>query len=207
MIQDAQGKKEKAEVLNMDYDGSLIKDRFGYKFFRDEYKPLGVILSFRGKMEVTDNLIDLEDALSKDYIYSNDAINFCWEIPNLNNLGAVFFQRLFCTYVSLLLRQYEDQPLKISGDDILLILPEDETSSSKEIKTQKVSVSITKTLANNVTVGHLGINIFAGEKAPNFAGNIKRLKDPQTLSDFVSQVEYLFYSTVNSCFVATTKVI
>lgn len=187
-------------VLKMDYDGSLIKEPFGYKYFRNEYRPLGVILSFRGKMEVTDHLIDLEDSLTKDFIYSDDAINFCWEIPNLNNLGAVFFQRLFCTYVSLLLRQFENQPIKISGDDILLV-------SENSEETKKVSVSITKTHANNLTVGHLGINICAGSKAPEFAGNIESLSNTERLKNFVKLVEELFHSTVYSCFIATTKVI
>jgi hypothetical protein len=204
---------EEQEVLKLEYDGSLIKDRFGYKFFGNNYNPLGVILSFQGKMEVTENLIDLEDALEKDYIYSDDAINFCWEIPNLNNLGAVFFQRLFNTYVSLLLRQFEtSKSILISGDDILVFSENYSSLSTKslaEYKTlgKKVSVSITKTLSNNITVGHLGINLFAGNKAPSFAGDVESLRDPALLKDFVRKVEHLFYSTLSSCFVATTKVI
>ena len=77
------------------YEGSLIKERFAYRFFNKQVSPAGNIVAFRAPMYVSDNLIDLEDSLSKDYIFSDDAINFCWEIPNLCPLGAVAFQRWF----------------------------------------------------------------------------------------------------------------
>ena len=65
------------------YDGKLIHERFAYKFFRKDVSPYGNIVAFRAPMYVEDALIDLEDSLSDDYIHSQDAINFCWEIPNL----------------------------------------------------------------------------------------------------------------------------
>ena len=58
-----------------DYDGSLIHGRFGYKIFRKNYNPLGVIHITRGNMDVKDNLIDLEDKLTNDFIYSDDALS------------------------------------------------------------------------------------------------------------------------------------
>ena len=82
------------------YNGDLIHDRFAYKFFRKEVSPYGNIVAFRAPMYVSDNLIDLEDTLANDYIFSEDAINFCWEIPNLCPLGAVAFQRLFNTTIA-----------------------------------------------------------------------------------------------------------
>ena len=107
----------------------------------------------------------------------------------------------------MVLRQYEKNPLKISGDDIMMYIPSDSENPLNEADEKKVSVSITKTLSNNVTVGHLGINIFAGKKAPEFAGNISSLENEETLKEFIQQVEYMFYSTINSCFIATTKVV
>ena len=76
------------------YDGKLIHDRFAYKYFRKKVSPTGNIVAFRAPMYVKDALIDLEDTLSDDFIHSQDAINFCWEIPGLCPFGAVSFQRL-----------------------------------------------------------------------------------------------------------------
>ena len=85
------------------YDGKLIHERFAYKFFRKEVSPYGNIVAFLAPMYVEDALIDLEDSLSDDYIHSQDAINFCWEIPGVCPFGAVSFQRLFNTAVANIL--------------------------------------------------------------------------------------------------------
>ena len=87
------------------YDGSLIHNRFAYEYFRKDVSPVGNIVAFRAPMEVKDNLIDLEDTLTDDFISSKDAINFCWEIPNMCPLGAVSFQRLFNTAVAQIISE------------------------------------------------------------------------------------------------------
>ena len=51
------------------YDGSFIHKRFAYKYFRDKTLAVGNIVSFVAPVEVTLNLIDLEDSLEKDYIF------------------------------------------------------------------------------------------------------------------------------------------
>ena len=63
------------------YSGSLIHQRFSYKFFREKVFPAGNIIAFRAPMRVlADGMIDQEDLLQHDYIYSQDAINFCFEL-------------------------------------------------------------------------------------------------------------------------------
>ena len=50
------------EVFNEDlYGGVEIHDRFAYKFFKKDVNPLGNIVSFIAPMEVTANLIELEE--------------------------------------------------------------------------------------------------------------------------------------------------
>ena len=86
------------------YDGSLIHSRFAYKHFRDRTLPIGNILAFRAPMNVeTDGMIDEEDVLNGEFIYSDDAINFCWEIPNMDSFGAVAYQRLLNTQIAHIL--------------------------------------------------------------------------------------------------------
>ena len=62
------------------YDGNLIHNRFAYEYFRKNVSPYGNIVAFRAPMYVKDALIDLEDSLENDFIHSQDAINFCWEM-------------------------------------------------------------------------------------------------------------------------------
>ena len=185
------------------YDGKLIHERFAYKHFRKDVSPYGNIVAFRAPMYVSDALIDLEDSLSNDFIHSQDAINFCWEIPNLCPFGAVSFQRLFNTAVANILSNIIQKPIVVDGDD-LLVQDEFVGTDNKVRQSGKVSVSITYS-KDNVAVGHTGINIVAGEKAPPFAYSSNLTK--QATKEFIGAVIDYFNNEVRDQFTATTKVI
>ena len=185
------------------YDGNLIHRRFAYEHFRKEVSPYGNIVAFRAPMYVKDALIDLEDTLSDDFIHSQDAINFCWEIPNLDPLGAVSFQRLFNTAVANILAGIISKPIIVEGDD-LMVQDEFVGSDEKVRKSGKVSVSITYS-KDGVALGHTGINIIAGDKAPGFAYSTNL--DKKAANYFINAVVEYFNAEVADQFVATTKVI
>lgn len=186
------------------YDGSLLHSRFAYKFFRDKTLPIGNIIAFRAPMQVeAEGMIDSEDILNADYIYSDDAINFLWEIPYLDAFGAVAYQRLLNTQIAnILSTQYIKAPIEMKGDD--LIVHKEHTQGGVAQPRGKCSVSITYT-KNGVALGHTGINIKAGKKAPAFAYSTD-LTDDQA-NGFMSEVIDLFYHLNDNIFIATTKVI
>ena len=185
------------------YDGKLIHERFAYKFFRKNVSPVGNIVAFRAPMYVKEELIDLEDSLTNDYIHSQDAVNFCWEIPGLCPLGAVSFQRLFNTAIANILSGILKKGIIVDGDD-LLVQDEFVGIDDKIRKSGKVSVSITYS-KDNVAIGHTGINIVAGDKAPSFAYS-SNLSDNQVDALLNSIIEY-FNREVLDQFIATTKII
>ena len=185
------------------YDGNLIHNRFAYEYFRKNVSPYGNIVAFRAPMYVKDALIDLEDTLSDDYIHSQDSINFCWEIPNLCPLGAVSFQRLFNTAIANNLAAIIQKPISVEGDD-LMVQDEFVGNDEKVRKAGKVSVSITYS-KDNVSLGHTGINIIAGDKAPGFAYSSNLNK--KQVEYFITSVIDYFNAEVQDQFVATTKVI
>jgi hypothetical protein len=185
------------------YNGDLIHKRFAYQFFKKEVSPYGNIVAFRAPMYVSDNLIDLEDSLSKDFIFSDDAINFCWEIPNLCSFGAVAFQRYFNTIIANFLSSTINKPIEMKGDD-LMVHDKFIGSDKKEYEVGKVSVSITYS-KDGVAIGHTGININAGKKAPGFAYSSK-MSDQQS-ERFMSSVIEHFNSEIKDIQIATTKVI
>lgn len=185
------------------YDGSMLHKRFAYSFFRDKTLPIGNIIAFRAKMDVTTNLIDNEDILSKDYIYSEDAINFCWEIPNLCPFGAVAFQRLFNTQIANILSvKYLKVPVEVDGDD--LIVHKEHNQGGVTQPKGKASVSITYS-ANNVALGHTAINITAGKRAPAFAYSTNLTTEQATA--FMNDIIGIFYPMVDDIFLACCKVI
>jgi hypothetical protein len=186
------------------YDGKLLHSRFAYRFFRDKTLPIGNIVAFRSPMKVeTEGMIDTEDILNKDFIYSDDAINFLWEIPNMDSFGAVAYQRLLNTLIAnILSTNYIKAPIEMNGDD-MNVHKEHQQGGVTQAK-GKCSVSITY-VKNNVALGHTGINITAGKKAPAFAYSTN-LSDDQA-NKFMEDVIRLFYSLNDDIFVATTKAI
>ncbi len=186
------------------YDGPLIHKRFAYDYFRNNTLPIGNIIAFRCPMDVNvSGMIDQEDVLQGDYIYSQDAINFCWEIPNLDKFGAVAFQRLLNTQIAnILSSKHIKKPIEVDGDD-LMVHDEFEGSDGKLQNIGKCSVSITYS-KDNVAIGHTGINIEAGRQAPSFAYSTK-LTDEQA-EIFMQDVIDMFYAMVDDMFIATTKI-
>lgn len=186
------------------YDGPLIHKRFAYDYFRNKTLPIGNIIAFRCPMDVNvSGMIDQEDVLQGDYIYSEDAVNFCWEIPNLDKFGAVAFQRLLNTQIANVLHsKYIKKPIEVDGDDLMVHDDFEGSDGSAQIR-GKCSVSITYS-KDNVAIGHTGININAGRKAPNFAYSTK-LSDSEA-EEFMKDIIDLFYAMVDDMFIATTKI-
>ena len=186
------------------YDGVLLHDRFAYKYFRNKVLPIGNLIAFRAPMTVeADGMIDKEDVLNNDYIYSEDAINFLWEIPNVDAIGSVYFQRLFNTQIAnILSTKYLKAPIEVDGDD-LMVHKEFEQHGVVQPK-GKCSVSIAY-VKNGAALGHTGINVTAGRKAPGFAYSTD-LTDEQCEA-FMKDIINVFYAINDTCFIATTKTI
>ena len=187
------------------YNGDIIHGRFAYQYFRDKTLPIGNILAFRAPMKVeADGMIDYEDVLDNDFIYSDDAINFVWEIPNLDSFGAVAWQRLFNTQIANILsnKLYVNAPIEVDGDDLMV---HKEHNQGGIIQPKgKCSVSITYT-KDGAALGHTAINVTAGKKAPAFAYSTG-LTDDQC-EGFMRNVIDIFYTMNDDMFIATTKII
>lgn len=186
------------------YDGNLIHKRFAYNHFRNRTLPIGNIVAFRAPMLVeADGMIDEEDIIKGEFIYSDDAINFCWEIPNLDPFGAVAYQRLFNTQVAHILSgKYLKKPIELDGDDLIVHAEHDQGGIVQQ--KGKCSVSITYS-SNNVAIGHTGINIKAGRKAPAHAFSTNLNDEDST--NFMKEIIDMFYALNDDIFIATTKVI
>tara|TARA_R110000751_G_scaffold298554_1_gene408634 strand:- start:197 stop:667 length:471 start_codon:yes stop_codon:yes gene_type:complete len=148
-----------------------------------------------------EGMIDNEDLINNDFIYSDSAINFVWEIPGLNSFGAVAWQRLFNTQIAnILSTRYLNAPIEVDGDD-LMVHKEFEQHGIIQSK-GKCSVSITYS-KDNVAIGHTAINIVAGKKAPAFAYSTHLDEDQQ--QGFMKDVIDTFYAMNDDMFIATTK--
>jgi hypothetical protein len=149
-------------------------------------------------------MIDLEDVMNADFIYSEDMIHFMYELPLLNNpFGAVAFQRYFNSIIANILSvKYLNAPIEMKGDD--MIVHKTFTQRGVQQNSGKASVSIVY-CKNGVALGHTGINIKAGESAPSFAFSTD-LGETQ-INEYMNEVINTFYSLVEDIFIATTKTV
>lgn len=187
------------------YDGVLLHNRFAYKYFRNKVLPIGNIIAFRAPAKVeTDGLIDQEDALNKDFIYSEDMIHFLYELPLLKEgFGAVSYQRLFNTQIAnILSSKFIKAPIEVDGDD--LMVHKEHTQGGITQQKGKCSVSIIH-VKGEAALGHTGINIVAGKKAPAFAFSTN-LSNNQA-EEFMTDVVNMFYSMNDDIFIASSKII
>jgi hypothetical protein len=178
------------------YDGAVLHDRFAYKFYKKQVRALGNIVAFVAPMEVTTNLIDLEDAINHDYIYSDSAINLLIEIPNIDLFAGVCFQRLYNAQLgSLLCTKYLQQEGYVDGDDIMV-------KDGETFKKASVSIACRK---NGAVMIHVGINIEAGTKAPDFAYSTHLT--PEATEAFMTDAINMFQVMAQDIFTATAKVL
>lgn len=187
------------------YDGTMLHHRFAYNFFKDKVLPIGNIVAFRGSMEVTaDGMIDQEDVNNRDFIYSRDSVNFLWEIPLLgnNSFGAISYQRLLCANVGSILGKIINAKIDMRGDDIYVL--KEHTQRGVVSLEGKCSVSITH-LKDGAALGHLGINVVAGDRAPVFAYSTNM--DDKQVDEFIETVIKMFYEMNDDIFVASAKII
>jgi hypothetical protein len=187
------------------YSGEILHKRFAYRYFKKGVKPQGDIIAFRAPAKVeVEGMIDLEDVLSNDYIYSQDMIHFLYEIPILEDrFGAVAFQRLFNTKAAFILsNDYIKAPIIMKGDDMMVHKEFVQNDVRQQIG--KASVSIVH-VKDGATLGHTAINNIAGKQAPVFAYSCY-LSDEQ-VDNFMSDVIDMFYYLTEDIFVATTKII
>jgi hypothetical protein len=186
------------------YDGVLLHKRFAYRFFREKCLPIGNIIAFRAPAKVeTEGLIDQEDSLNKDFIYSEDMIHFLYEIPLITeSFGAICYQRMFNTTIAHILHNYIEAPIEVDGDD--LMVTKEFTQGGVTQQKGKCSVSIVH-VKDAAALGHTGINIKAGKQAPAFAYSTE-LSDIDA-KNFMSEVINTFYSINDNIFIASTKII
>ncbi len=118
------------------------------------YKNFGIlgdaVVAFVGPCRVDrDRMVDLEDVLNDDFIYSQRMLNFIIEIFGISLQEGVMIQRLFTSTIQDKINNLlSDAHIKRRGDDLFYQ------------DTQKLSVSICTVSPTSILI-HTGINIDA----------------------------------------------
>lgn len=128
---------------HLTYDGSQLQSLFGYKNFG----LMGdSVIVFRGGCTVQqDEMVDMEDVLAEDWIFSEDMLHMIVEHFDMDLEKAVIRQRLLIATIKEELENHGVKNVVRSGDDLYA-------------GERKLSVSIS-TLSPVSTLIHCGLNV------------------------------------------------
>ncbi|KUO75601.1 MAG: hypothetical protein APF81_27560 [Desulfosporosinus sp. BRH_c37] len=127
----------------LNYDGTQLQSLFAYKNFGLMGDSMSI---FRGTCQVGENeMVDMEDVLAEDWIYSEDMLHFIVEHFEMDLEKTIIRQRLLIATIKEELEKLGVTTLSRRGDDLY---EED----------KKLSVSIS-TLSPVSTLIHCGLNV------------------------------------------------
>lgn len=184
------------------YDGTYLRKRFAYDHFLEKTQPIGNIIAFRSPIKVeVENLVDKDDILKEEEIYSDDAINFCMEIPNISLFAGICFHRIFNSCIgNILAAEHLQCDVEIDGTNIIV---HKELEEEGIIRTKgTASISNINSVDGAVLI-HTGIHLNAGRKAGVTAFSTK-LEDEEATVLMHKGIEF-FYGILHEIFVETTK--
>ena len=170
------------------YIGAQLAPHWIYKNFKIQGDA---IVAFCGECEVKlDEMVDIEDVINNEPIYSKYMLSFITEQFNVNLVEGVYRQRLliFCIKEALEKRGFSP---KRDGDDLF-------------VNGRKLSVSIaTKSITS--TLIHFGININA-DGAPIKASDLVRDVGVKDIKKFANQLLLAYKEEVKDINFAASKV-
>lgn len=172
----------------LNYDGSQLQSLFAYKNFGLMGDSMSI---FRGTCRVEQNeMVDMEDVLAQDWIYSEDMLHFIVEHFEMDLEKTIIRQRLLISTIKEELEKLGVTTLNRSGDDLY---EED----------KKLSVSIS-TLSPVSTLIHCGLNV-SNKNTPIPTIGLANLHIQDVLS-FGESVAKHYCDEVTSMRLARTKV-
>lgn len=169
------------------YIGSQLSPHWIYKNFHIQGDS---IVAFIGEVDVKlDEMVDIEDVINNEPIYSKKMLNFIIEIFNCPLEQMVWTQRLFMSIIKEVLEGY-DAKITRDGDDLFF-------------DNRKLSVSIaTKSITSCLI--HSGLNIIK-EGAPIEVSDLSEI-GVKDIEKFALDVMKKFQEEQKSIKMATYKV-
>ena len=180
----------KTKLINKEikYTGLELAPHWIYRNFNLQGDE---IVAFIGECKVDlGEMVDVEDVINNEPIYSKSMVNFICEIFNIGLFEGVLLQRLLITTIKEVLETEFEVKVRRAGDDLF-------------IDDRKLSVSIATKSFTSVLI-HTGINIDA-EGAPIAAYGLNEINNLNP-EEFAQKVMKRFSEEVEDIIMATTKV-
>lgn len=171
------------------YDGTQLSPHFIYKNFNLMGDSL---ISFIGGCEVKlTEMVDLEDVVNNEPIYSEKMLHFIGEFFNVDLIRGVYMQRLLVTTIKEVLEADYNVKVIRSGDDLF-------------VNGKKLSVSIA-TKSHTSVLLHTALNIVTDNTPIKTSGLASDLNIAD-IKPFAEKILKVYSDEVRDIYLATTKV-
>jgi len=185
---------EQKQTIN--YNGDQLRSQFNYELTKHAGDS---IIAFFGEMNVSkDHMVDIEDVVNNDFIYSPSAINFIIELFDVSMESTALYQMAFMRIIHDVITQYMDIQRKqgskseegykygkidLDGDDLFCI--------RDFSPPRKLSVSIaTKSILSGLI--HVGLNVTVNERVPVLAAGLGELFSADEICYLVQTIQSQF---------------
>lgn len=170
------------------YEGWQLCPHWIYKNFKIQGDA---VVAFIGECEVKlTEMVDIEDVINDEPIYSKSMLSFITEQFNVNLIEGVFRQRLL---ICIIKEALEKRGFKITrnGDDLFY-------------EGKKLTVSIATKSMTSVLI-HTGINIIS-EGAPVKASGLTSELGIKNIKEFANEILKKYSEEIDDIVMASTKV-
>ena len=170
------------------YTGKELSPHWIYRKFNLQGDA---IVAFCGECEVKlDEMVDVEDVINNEPIYSKLMLNFIVENFNIGLVEGVLRQRLLITLIKEVLEEMTSEPVLRKGDDLF-------------VQGKKLSVSIATKSLTSVLI-HTGININpAGAPIEAIGLDFLKISD---IKQFAQKIMLKYSKEIDDIILASTKV-
>jgi hypothetical protein len=123
----------------------------------------------------------------KDYFFNeypvySDSINICWEIPNLDHFGNIFFKKLFLYKIKESLYDLNIySKTELDENDLIFVYKEDK-------KSKEINFCLVKKPDGVFSLGYIGLN------------NSNLCLNDKDLNTLCQKINDSFYQIINSSF-------
>lgn len=186
------------QTNTLEYNGDQLRSQFNYELTK---QPGDSIIAFVGAMNVSkDHMVDIEDVVNNDFIYSPKAVNFVIELFDISMEAVALYQLAFMRIIydninTFLTYEKNNTPDRTFAYESILLKGDDLFLTSKNEPPKKLSVSIaTKSILSGLI--HVGLNLTVNDKVPVLAAGLEELFAQEEIdyligkimSDFVTYV-------------------
>ncbi len=173
---------------NIKYEGFQLSPHWIYKNFKIQGDA---VVAFIGECDVKlAEMVDIEDVINNEPIYSKSMLSFISEQFNVNLIEGVFRQRLLITVIKESLEKM-GYLVRRDGDDLFY-------------DGRKLTVSIATKSVNSVLI-HTGINIISSG-APVEASGLTEDMNITDVKSFAEEVLKRYSEEIDDIVMASTKV-